>query len=232
MAALAFLAGRWVLLRGLEQRGIPARDGEVYTWAALIGGLIGAHLYYLIEHWNEVLQDPIGTIVSGAGLVWYGGAAGGAIACLLVLKIKKHPLGRVADAFGPALILAYALGRIGCFLSGDGCYGRPSDLPWAMAFPNGVVPTLQRVHPTPVYESLLAIGIFFLLKRMEKKDPPPGLVFCAYAGLAALERFVVGFTRQNPQTAFGLTTVQLISLIVIVSALSLAGLVRRRAGSG
>ncbi|MBU1701845.1 MAG: prolipoprotein diacylglyceryl transferase [Candidatus Eisenbacteria bacterium] len=229
MAALAFLAGRWVLLRGLDRRGIPAQEGEIYTWAALIGGLVGGHVYYLIEHWDEVLQDPFRTIVSGAGLVWYGGLAGGVLAGLLVLKIKKHPLGPVADAFGPALILAYAFGRIGCFLAGDGCYGRPSNVPWAMAFPKGVVPTTELVHPTPIYESLMAIGIFIILKRMEKRELPSGLVFCAYLGLASLERLIAGFTRQNPHVAFGLSTVQLISIAGMILSLVLAYLVRRRA---
>ena len=233
MAALAFLAGRWILLRGLETRGIPAREGEAYTWAALVGGIGGAHLYYLIENWRDVRIDPVGIVLSGSGLVWYGGLAGGILACLLVLARKKHPLGSVADAFGPALTAAYLLGRVGCQLAGDGDYGRASDLPWAMAYPNGTVPTLERVHPTPVYEVLAMIGVFVLLKKMERgwiggQRPPAGSLFWAYVGLASLERFLVEFLRRNPDVALGLTTAQWISAAGITAAAAGSLHLRRR----
>jgi phosphatidylglycerol:prolipoprotein diacylglycerol transferase len=230
MAALAFLSGRWVLIRGLERRGIPPEQGEAYTWGALIGGIVGAHVYFIVEHWEEARLDPLGTLFSGAGLVWYGGLAGGVLAVLLVLRIKRHPIGQVADAFGPALAVTYAVGRIGCFLSGDGCYGVPSDLPWAMAFPNGVVPTTIPVHPTPVYETLLTLGIFLILKRMERASPPVGAVFWAYIGLSSLERFLVGFTRANPEVAAGLSMIQLISVAGLLLGLAATLYLRRRGG--
>lgn len=229
MAALAFLAGRWVLLKGLEKRGIPGAQGEAYTWATLLGGIAGAHVYYLIEHWDEVRGDLIGSVFSGSGLVWYGGVIGGVIAGLLVVWAKKHPLGKVADAFGPALVIAYMLGRVGCQLAGDGDYGRASDLPWAMAYPNGIVPTLERVHPTPVYESLAMLGVFFYLRRLERRSLPGGAIFWAYIALASVERFLVEFVRRNPVAALGLTTAQWISLGgVILAAVGWAYLRRRR----
>ncbi|MBD3336324.1 MAG: prolipoprotein diacylglyceryl transferase [Candidatus Eisenbacteria bacterium] len=229
MAALAFLAGRWVLLRGLERRGIPRTEGEAYTWGALAGGLAGAHIYYLVEHWEEVLTDPLGTIFSGAGLVWYGGLLGGAAVCLAILFIKRHPLGDVADAFGPGLAITYAVGRIGCFLSGDGCYGTPCGLPWCMAFPDGVVPTTVRVHPTPLYETIMTLAIFAGLKRMERRPLPAGSIFWAYVGLASLERFLAGFTRDIPHIFGGLDTVQLLSILGMALALA-AGLRLRARG--
>jgi phosphatidylglycerol:prolipoprotein diacylglycerol transferase len=229
MAALAFLAGRWTLLNGLEKRGIRAAKGEAYTWAALLGGLVGAHLYYVIENWNEIRGDLGESLFSGAGLVWYGGVIGGTVAALLVVRARKHPLGSVADAFGPALAITYVLGRVGCQLAGDGDYGSPSDLPWAMSYPNGVVPTTVRVHPTPVYESLAMLAVFFGLRRLERRSPPPGLVFWSYLGLASMERFLVEFVRVNPVVALGLTTAQLISLGgVAAGAAGIVYLRRRR----
>jgi phosphatidylglycerol:prolipoprotein diacylglycerol transferase len=138
---------------------------------------------------------------------------GGAVTVLVIVWVKKHPLAKVVDAFGPALAVSYIFGRIGCFLSGDGCYGKPSDLPWAMSFPNGMVPTTARVHLTPLYEVVLTLGIFYVLKRMEWRSAPAGSVFWAYVGLASLERFLTGFTRTNPDVFLGLSAIQLISLV-------------------
>jgi phosphatidylglycerol:prolipoprotein diacylglycerol transferase len=228
MAALAFLAGRWIILRGLERRGIPASKSESYIWGTLIGGLAGAHVYYLIENWQEIRGDLSASLFSGSGLVWYGGVIGGALTVFLIIRLKKHPLGKVADAYGPALAMAYILGRVGCQLAGDGDYGRASDLPWAMAYPEGIVPTMERVHPTPVYEALATLGIFFYLRRLERRSLPDGSVFWAYIGLASLERFLVEFVRRNPAVAFGLTTAQWISIGGMVLALLGWTYLRRR----
>jgi phosphatidylglycerol:prolipoprotein diacylglycerol transferase len=231
MAALAFLAGRWILLKGLERRGIPPQQGDAYSWATLVGGIVGAHLYYIVEHWEEVRADPLGSLFSGSGLVWYGGLIGGVVAGLLVVAWKKHRLALVADAFGPTLTIVYALGRVGCFLAGDGDYGPPSDLPWAMAFPNGTVPTTERVHPTPLYEVLAILGVFLLLRRLERREPKPGTVFWAYILLAGLERFLAEFVRRTPEVALGLTMAQWISMGgMLVALVALRALYLRPAG--
>jgi len=118
----------------------------------------------------------------------------------------------VLDATAPALAVGYAIGRIGCQLAGDGCYGIPTDLPWGMAYPQGVVPPLEKVHPTPVYETLMGLMIFGLLWGMRKRFPQPGLAFCLYLVLAGLAHFLVEFIRRNPKLLWGLSDDQLISL--------------------
>lgn len=224
MAAIAFLAGYYVVVRefGRTERARKGLGGEI-VFSALIGGLVGARVYYFIEHWAEFIAAPLDMIISGAGFVWYGGLAGGTLAVFVLCRLRAYSLARAADAIAPALALGYGIGRIGCFLSGDGDYGPPSDLPWAMAFPNGMVPTTQIVHPTPLYEALLAWAIFAFLFRVKPFQSRPGGMFWTYLLLASVERFVAEFYRLTPEVAFGLTLAQLISLGLLVVGLFALG---------
>src|SRR4051794_41668837 len=115
-------------------------------FAALVGGLVGSRLYWIVQNWDEAGDDLIGSVFSGSGLVWYGGAIGGAAAVLLWAWRRDFLGVTLLDVCAPALAIGYAIGRIGCQISGDGDYGKPSGLPWAMAYPNGAVPTNREVQ--------------------------------------------------------------------------------------
>ncbi len=155
--ALAFL-GAWVVLRReLGRRAGRADAAGPLLVAAAVGGLVGARVYWYIEHADTA---SAGDVFSAAGFTWYGGVVVGALAVLAVARrLRVRPPDLLAAA-APALALGYALGRIACQFAGDGTYGRPSDLPWAMSYPHGEVPTTERVHPTPVYETLAGLMIF------------------------------------------------------------------------
>jgi phosphatidylglycerol:prolipoprotein diacylglycerol transferase len=185
-------------------------------FAGLAGGFIGARLYYLVQHWDTVHDDLLGNVFSGEGLVWYGGALGGAVAVVLWARYRGFLRLALLDICAPALALGYAIGRIGCQLSGDGDYGSHSDLPWAMSYPDGTVPTTDHVHPTPVYETL-AMGLVALLLWRWRGRFRPGLLFALYLVLAGLERFLVEFVRRNDEVLAGLTAPQLQSLVMIVA---------------
>ena len=131
------------------------------VFAALIGGLVGSRLDYMIQNWDSASDDLLGTLFGGTGLVWLGGAIGGALAVIIWARWRGFLELRMFDAAAPALALGYAIGRVGCQLSGDGDYGRATDLPWGMAYPEGTVRTLQEVHPTPIFETL-AMGLIAL----------------------------------------------------------------------
>jgi len=125
----------------------------------------------------------------------------------------------------PAAAVGYAIGRIGCLLSGDGDYGVPTKLPWGMSFPNGVVPTTERVHPTPIYEFLIWMLIAVVLWRMGKKalgGEAPGKVFCAYLILTGVARFLIEFIRINPKSFFGMSNAQAASLVSMLAGIVLA----------
>jgi len=229
--ALAFVAA-WLVLRSeLERRVGRGREAGALILAAAVGGLAGARLYWFVEHASTAAP---GELLSGAGFTWYGGVIGGAAAVLALAWLKRLNADALLGAAAPALALGYGLGRIACQFAGDGTYGRPSDLPWAMAYPEGEVPTTERVHPTPVYETLASLIIFALLWRLRRRMSALGL-FGLYLVAAGAERFLVEFLRRNDEVAFGLTQPQLFALgLACLGALLLAGPSVRRAelGSG
>ena len=139
MAALGFLTAGFLLERELTRVGRDKEMAGSIIIAALIGGIIGSKIYYLIENPHLLSQDFWGSVFSGAGLVWYGGLIGGFLAVVWWIRRKGLPFLLVADLMGPLLLMGQGFGRVGCFLAGDGDYGPPSDVPWAIAFPNGVV---------------------------------------------------------------------------------------------
>ena len=214
MLAAAFLICGHLYARELERRRLdPALAGVVVFWA-VIGGIVGARLYYIVTFWREVREDWFAAIFSGSGLVWYGGFVGGMAACLLAVKRHGASPIKMLDAVAPFISLGYGIGRIGCFLAGDGDYGPPSSLPWAMEFPNGVVrtPPGVSVHPTPLYELGLSLLIFWMLYRLRLKPKPDGWLFACFLCLQGAERAVMEHWRVNPAVAWGLSEAQLIGL--------------------
>jgi phosphatidylglycerol:prolipoprotein diacylglycerol transferase len=216
--ALAFLAAGAILTRRFKELRWPADQATEALLAALVGGLVGARVYWLLDNWDEASGDVLGSIFGGSGLTWYGGAMGGAIAVLLWARWRGRLNLSLLDASAPALALGYAIGRVGCQVSGDGDYGRPSDVPWAMAYPNGVVPTDEVVQPTPIYETL-GMGLAALVLWQLRDRLPPAALFGLYLVFAGTERFVVEFWRRNPDADLGLTSAQITSLIMLVAGL-------------
>jgi phosphatidylglycerol:prolipoprotein diacylglycerol transferase len=213
MFGLAFVACGLVLARRLREIGKPPDYAYEMIFAALLGGIVGSRLWFLAQNRDDL---SLGTIFGGSGLVWYGGLLGGAVAVILWAR-RKDMLGiALLDLCAPALALGYAVGRVGCQVSGDGDYGKPWDGPWAMAYPNGVVPTDQTVHPTPIYETL-SMGIVALLLWHLRDRLAPGRLFALYLLLAGTERFLVEFVRRNEGIALGLTLAQWFSLAMMAA---------------
>src|SRR3954447_15702205 len=214
MFALAFIAAGAVLGRRLKELGKPTDWAYEVIIAGLVGGLVGARLNFVIQNYDDVKGDLLGNLFSGSGLVWFGGAIGGAIAVALWAWRRGFFGLQLLDICAVPLALGYAIGRIGCQVSGDGDYGKAWDGPWAMAYPHGTKPIDTPVHPTPIYETLAMGLIAYLLWRLRDRFQP-GILFAAYLVLAGLERFVVEFIRRNTPELLGLTQPQLISLAMI-----------------
>jgi phosphatidylglycerol:prolipoprotein diacylglycerol transferase len=228
MFALGFIAAGALVAKRLDELGKPVDWAYEMIFAGLAGGFIGARLYYMAQHWDSVRDDFFGNLFSGEGLVWYGGAIGGAIAVLAWAHYRHFLTLALLDLAAPALAVGYAIGRIGCQLSGDGDYGVSSNFPWAMAYPDGTVPTTDHVHPTPVYETL-AMGLvaWFLWNLRDRVRP--SLLFATYLVLAGTERFLVEFVRRNDNVLAGLTAPQLQSFgMMIAGTIWLALAARRR----
>lgn len=177
MVAAAMLAAYFVLRADLARRGIAAKDSgvaEAFIALPCLAGIIGAKLYHVLETPRELLADPIGQLFSRYGLAWFGGLIAGFAAFAWLARRRKIPLLTMFDVGSPAAAIGYGVGRVGCLLSGDGDYGRPTSLPWGMSFPHGLVPTTQtcvawgwpascQVQPTPIYEFAIACVIAWIL---------------------------------------------------------------------
>ena len=212
--AAGFIIAGAVLARHFKELGKPADWAYEMIFAGLVGGVIGSRLDYVIQNWDDVSDDLVGNLFSGSGLVWFGGLVGGAVGVVLWAWRRGFLTLQLLDVAAVPLTIGYAVGRVGCQLSGDGDYGVESDLPWAMAYPDGTVATTEEVHPTPIYESL-AMGIIALALWRLRGRLAPGMLFALYLVLTGLERLLVEFIRRNDEVALGLTLPQLVSVALI-----------------
>jgi len=223
--ALAFLASGAIFSRRLRELGKPADWTYEAVFAALIGGVVGSRVDFLIQNWDEVSGDVLGNILSGSGLVFFGGLIGGAVGVLLWAWWRGWLGWELLDTAAAPIAIGYTVGRIGCQVSGDGDYGIESDLPWAMAYPEGTVPTDETVHPTPVYDTL-TMGLATLVLWHLRDRFAPGVLFGLYLIITGAQRFLIELIRRNDSVVGGLTLAQLFSLAVL--ALGSALLVARR----
>jgi len=230
MAALALISAALVAWLVLRRHDVPFDFAFEILFATGVGGFAGARIYYLLQHWPEVRGDFWGSAFGGAGFTWYGGLIGGFIAVFCLALLRKVPVGLMANAAAPGVAIGYAVGRVGCQLAGDGDYGSPSSLPWAMGYPHGVVPTAPgvTVHPTPVYETLVMLAVFAVLFRMAKKPQPGWYVFGWFLVLQGIERFFVEFLRLNPVLGLGLTSPQWIGIAGVIGGVVMILVTRKR----
>jgi len=227
MFALGFAAALAVLWRRLKELGKPPDWAYEVIVAGLVGGLVGSRLNFIIQNYDDVNHDLLGNLFSGSGLVWYGGAIGGAIAVGLWARWRKMLNLTLLDICAVPLALGYAIGRIGCQVSGDGDYGKAWDGSWAMAYPHGTDPIDTPVHPTPIYETLAMGLIAYLLWRLRDRFQP-GVLFAIYLVLAGTERLLVEFLRRNPADVLGLTQPQAISVVMMAAGVVWIALRARR----
>ncbi|MET0615051.1 MAG: prolipoprotein diacylglyceryl transferase family protein [Thermoleophilaceae bacterium] len=212
--AAGFLASGILIGRRFRELDKPVDWSYEMVFAALVGGLVGSRLDYILQNWSKVSDDLFGNIFSGSGLVWFGGLVGGALGVVLWARWRRFLGWELFDTAAVPLAIGYAIGRVGCQLSGDGDYGIHSDLPWAMSYPDGTVPTTDTVHPTPVYETL-AMGLVGVVLWSLRDRFAPGVLFGLYLIAAGAERFLVEFIRRTEEVVAGLTQPQLISLVLM-----------------
>lgn len=244
MVATALLVSAYVLQADFDRRRAqleklpgytPQKDeGFLVIGVAGLAGLSGARLYHVFETPHEFFASPWPQLFSRYGFAWFGGFLGGFVALVALARRMKIPLLLFLDICSPAACVGYAIGRIGCLLSGDGDYGKPTSWfwPWGMAFPRGVLPTTEtcvqqgwpadcRVYPTPIYEFLIWLAIAALLWRMAAKSlqepKSPGTIFCSYLILTGIARFLIEFIRINPRSFLGLTNAQTASLVSVAA---------------
>lgn len=234
MVASAMVCAYFLLRADLQRRKLApdkmsaAAMAEVFIAVPCLSGIVGAKLYHELQSPAEFFAHPLCQLFSQYGFAWFGGLIAGFLAYVWLAKMRKIPILVMLDAGSPAATLGYAVGRIGCLLSGDGDYGTLTSLPWGMSFPNGLVPTTARVHPTPIYEFLAACLIAWILWRLGRKQiearaaratgpvARAGIVFSVYLVLTGLERFLIEFIRINPRSFLRMSNAQTAGLLSII----------------
>ncbi|HEY6448851.1 MAG TPA: prolipoprotein diacylglyceryl transferase [Acidobacteriaceae bacterium] len=227
---LAAVGGCWVLHRNFQRWQIDA-DAISIVAVSTVAGILGAKLWHVLETPRALMAHPADLLFDRAGFAWYGGLIVGILTLLWQSRVYKIGGLRMLDLAAPAASVGYGVGRLGCLISGDGDYGKPTNLPWGMSFPNGLVPTTQRVHPTPIYELLGALFIAWILWRRGSPDHPRSLgqITGEYLILSGAARFLVEFIRINPRILWGLSNAQFASLGAIAFGLGLVFYARSHA---
>ena len=235
MLVVAFYTCFFLLQKEIRRIGKDVKLASDIVFIAAVGGIVGSKIYYLIENFGRVIDDPIGMIFSGSGLVFLGGLMGGTLGVTWVIQKQNLNWLKMSDIVAPLLILGYGIGRIGCFLVGDD-YGIPTHLPWGVSFVNGLPPTtyqsfqfnypwisldgfgpgLLTVYPTQLMETVLAVFIFGYLWSRREKIGFDGQLFFTYLVFAGLERFFIEFIRTNIKYISVLTGSQIISIFMIL----------------
>ena len=251
MMLLSFLTGGYLIRAEMRRIGEDPEKAWDLVFMAVVGGIVGAKAYYVLLNWPRLVEDPFALIFSRGGLVWYGGFLVATALVVWEIRRQKLPLRPMADVVAPALALAYAVGRVGCFLVGDD-WGRPTGSWVGVRFPQGAPPShvdiIERdfgitvdpelverygqivpVHPTQLYEVGLSTLIFFLLWRIRRHRHAAGWLFMLWLALAGMERFLVEFLRAKDDRFWaGLTLAQVISLMIV--AVGVVGVARTRRG--
>jgi len=224
MVALGALVGLWIFRRELRRSKLPDNAADA-ALAGIFGGMAGAKLLWVLEHLGEAPFADL--LLSRGGMSWFGGFAGGLLAGVAVMWLRRLPVVTVLSAATPALAIGHAIGRVGCLLVGDD-YGRPTDLPWGVAFPEGLPPTLVPVHPTMIYEALALLPLAWLLMRARGRRAPDAVVLGAYLAAAGTIRFFVEFLRINVWVAGPLSVAHIAALLAVAAGCGLLLTARSR----
>ena len=218
----AIMIGVWLVTREAVRKGFKKEDiYDAAIWV-IMGGIIGARLFHVLDHWpDEYAANPIRALnIWEGGLAIWGAVAGGLIVVVILARLRGWRLPKLLDAATPGLVLAQAIGRLACVITGD-AMGKPTTGPFGFAYtsPNAMVPQLGVYYtPMPIYEMIANLGIFALLWQLRKRNWPDGLLFLVYICLYSIERFFLAFTSSYRILAFGMTQSQIVALISLAIA--------------
>jgi phosphatidylglycerol:prolipoprotein diacylglycerol transferase len=216
MMATAFLVGSWITARRMKEVGLDPDLATTLLVYVMLGGIAGSKLYFAIDVSIRDDEPFLDLLLSRAGITWYGGLILGTVVGAIGARIHGVSVVQMMNCIAPAVAVGQAIGRVGCFLVGDD-WGKPSDLPWAVSFPEGAAdptPPGVRVHPTQVYEILWLLPVAFVLWKRRDRSP---FLFGEYLVANGLGRLVIETLRVNPKVLGGLTEPQIVGLALIAT---------------
>jgi len=229
----AIVTGIWLTAREAGRKGFKKEDLYDGALWIVLGGLLGARLFHVADHWSDMFAaNPIRALyLWEGGLAIWGAIVGGLMAAALLARRRGWLLPRLLDAVAPGLVLAQAIGRVACIITGD-AMGKPTSGPFGFAYtsPNAMVPQLGVYYtPMPAYEIIANLGIFAVIWKLRKRNWPDGLLFLVYLTLYSIERFLLAFTSSYQIVGWGMTQSQIVALAALAVALPLiAWMVIRR----
>jgi phosphatidylglycerol---prolipoprotein diacylglyceryl transferase len=239
MIAIAFLAGLWTAIGRARRENIPGESiADVVLWL-MVGSIIGARVVYVTTYWHEEFADQPFTEIFAVwhgGLVYYGGLIGGIVAGVIYIWWRKMPLWKTADVLAPSIALGSFFGRAGCLLNGC-CYGRRTDLPWAITFTNPVAHDLSGtplnvpLHPTQIYDGLLNLALYAFLAWLFRRKKFDGEIFATYLICYSITRSIVECFRGDYSALhyhLGLSPAQWVSVPMFIIGLALAAFLSRQ----
>lgn len=236
LMALGFYVGASFAVSEYRRRGgDPEQMWNLLVWIFL-GGLFGSKLLSVMADVGGFVADPVHSLFSGSGFVWYGGLIGGFVVAAVLRRRYDMEMSTLLDCTALGLPIGQAIGRLGCHVAGDGDWGTITELPWGVAYTNAIIgwdyAPGATVHPTPLYEAAAYTTVFLVLWKLRTRDLAPGALFSLYLLGTASARFLVEFIRINPRIAFGLTQAQLIAVLLMLLGATWLVRVWRAAGPG
>lgn len=232
LTAVAIFVAVAVIHWGFVRHNLPLRSFDALAFFTIIGGILGARLFYVFDHIGYFIDNPLQILaIQEGGLAIYGAVVGGFFSVLILTRIYKYPFAKVIDIIAPGLVLAQAIGRIGCLINGD-AWGGPTSGPFAVVYtnPGALLPRdLLGVptHPYPIYDMVVNLTILAVIWQVSRRRVPDGTVFATFALLYAVGRFVISFVRQESVWFWGLQEAQVVSMIIfVVASVALAILLR------
>ena len=222
--ALAIVVAVAVIYRQFIARGLPVDRFDSLAFWTVVGGILGARLFYVIDHIGYMIHNPLQAFaIQEGGLAIYGAVFGGFVAVAIVTRLYHFPFTQVIDAIAPGLLLAQAFGRLGCLINGD-AWGAPTSGPFALIYtnPKDLIPAQLLNVPTspyPIYDAIMNVAILFVIWRLSKLRLPAGAEFAAFAAIYAVGRFFITYLRQENVWFWGLQEAQVISLLALVASL-------------
>jgi phosphatidylglycerol---prolipoprotein diacylglyceryl transferase len=214
MMATAFLVGSWITARRMREVGLDPDLATSILVYVMLGGILGSKLYFAVDVSIREGRPFTDLLFARDGITWYGGLILGTVIGSIGARIHGVSVVQMMNCVAPAIAVGQAIGRVGCFLVGDD-YGKPSDLPWAVAFPLGAPPTDPgvRVHPTQIYEILWLLPVALVLWNRRDRSP---FLFGEYLIANGLGRLVIESLRVNPKVLAGLTEPQIVGIALIL----------------